>query len=189
MITQIGISVIVPIFIGAFLGYQLDQWLETSFLFLVFLAFGIAAAFRNIYKLTKPFYAADLKREQAEQAYWDSLKKARGEAGAPDAVGDVTPDMPPGSPQGIDREEQPEVPERTSPPQAQGSTERRRRAQLCKERAAQAGTEAHKSRREMAEEEFAAWRRKKEKEHDGGSSHDRTVSHDGAASGESAPKV
>ena len=77
MISQIGISMIVPIFLGAFLGYQLDRWLGTGFFFLVFLFFGILAAFRNIYKLTKPFYAEDLKREQQQQAYWEDLRKAR----------------------------------------------------------------------------------------------------------------
>lgn len=77
MISQIGISMIVPIFLGAFLGYQLDRWLGTGFFFLVFLFFGILAAFRNIYKLMKPFYAEDLKREQQQQAYWEELRKAR----------------------------------------------------------------------------------------------------------------
>ena len=85
MISQIGISMIVPIFVGVYIGYKLDQWLGTGFLFLVFLAFGISAAFRNIYILTKPFYAEDLKREKAEQAYWNSLKNAPKEKGMPDA--------------------------------------------------------------------------------------------------------
>ena len=77
MISQIGISMIVPIFLGAFLGYQLDRWLGKGFFFLIFLLFGILAAFRNIYKLTKPFYAADLAREKQELAYWEELKKER----------------------------------------------------------------------------------------------------------------
>ncbi len=137
MITQIGISMIVPIFLGAFLGYWLDRWLKTSFLFLLFLFFGILAAFRNIYKLTKPFYAEDLKREQAEWEYWNSLKKKSG------------------------------VAEETSLPPVSGTELRRRRAQLSEEQRAQAGDVVFKSRRETAEEEFAAWRREREKDHDG----------------------
>ena len=77
MISQIGISMIVPIFLAAFIGNWLDAKFGTGFFFLIFLLLGILAAFRNIYKLTKPFYAEDLKRERQEQAYWENLKKAR----------------------------------------------------------------------------------------------------------------
>jgi len=40
--------------LGALIGYYLDQWLGTTpWLFFVFLGFGIAAAFRNLYILYK----------------------------------------------------------------------------------------------------------------------------------------
>lgn len=54
MISQIGISMIVPIFLAAFIGNWLDAKFGTGFFFLIFLLLGILAAFRNIYKLTKP---------------------------------------------------------------------------------------------------------------------------------------
>jgi ATP synthase protein I len=47
--SSIGFSVALSIFIGLFVGVYLDQRFETSpWCTLVFLALGIAAAFRNI---------------------------------------------------------------------------------------------------------------------------------------------
>ena len=40
----------------------------------VLLFLGIAAAFRNVYYLLKPFYAKDKAREDAELAYIERLK-------------------------------------------------------------------------------------------------------------------
>ncbi|MDE6874699.1 MAG: AtpZ/AtpI family protein [Lachnospiraceae bacterium] len=157
MITQIGISMIVPIFLGVFLGYRLDRWLGTGFFFLVFLLLGILAAFRNIYKLTKPFYAEDLKREKEEQAYWDSLKPE----GRAQPQTDSTLVMKDSG--------------------SSGAEERRRRMKLCGE---QGGGTVLKSRREAAEEEFAAWRREREKSHDGSASDDDTDGGAGDRNGE-----
>lgn len=142
MISQIGISTIVPIFLGVFFGYQLDRWLGKSFFFLIFLLFGILAAFRNIYKLTKPFYAKDLEREKKEQAYWQSLK-----AGGEESSKNALPDTP-------------------------GWQERRKRLTERESEVLQEAKSLPKSRRQIAEEEFAMWRREREKSRDGGSSHD-----------------
>ena len=50
MISTMGISVAVAIVIGVFIGRQLDKWLGTApWFFFIFLFFGIAAGFRNIY--------------------------------------------------------------------------------------------------------------------------------------------
>jgi F0F1-type ATP synthase assembly protein I len=44
----------IAIALGALIGYYLDKWLDTSpWLLLVFLGFGIAAAFRNLYIIYK----------------------------------------------------------------------------------------------------------------------------------------
>lgn len=131
MITQIGISMIVPIFLGAFIGSWLDRRLGTVFFFLVFLAVGIFAAFRNIYYLTKPFYAEDLEREKKEQEYWDSLKNTRQGGAADKGAG---PDL------------------------ALSRREREKRA-AGKEQQEAGHRDAAKSGL-AAEEEFAAWRRK-----------------------------
>ncbi len=50
MVSSMGISVVVAIAIGVFTGLQLDKWLGTgNVFFYIFLFFGIAAGFRNIY--------------------------------------------------------------------------------------------------------------------------------------------
>ena len=50
MISTMGISVAVAIAIGVFIGLKLDEWLGTeTWFFFVFLFFGIAAGFRNIF--------------------------------------------------------------------------------------------------------------------------------------------
>jgi ATP synthase protein I len=50
MISTMGISVVVAIAIGVFIGVKLDAWLGTGhWFFYIFLFFGIAAGFRNIF--------------------------------------------------------------------------------------------------------------------------------------------
>jgi ATP synthase protein I len=50
MVSSMGISVALAIAIGVFIGLQLDKWLGTGpWFFFIFLFFGIAAGFRNIY--------------------------------------------------------------------------------------------------------------------------------------------
>ncbi|MBS4536447.1 AtpZ/AtpI family protein [Clostridium sp. D2Q-14] len=52
-ISQIGISMIVPIMIGIFLGKFLDDSFGTKVLFLaIFSVIGVAAAFVNLFKMT-----------------------------------------------------------------------------------------------------------------------------------------
>ena len=50
MVSSMGISVAVAIAIGVVVGLQLDKWFGTTpWFFFIFLFFGIAAGFRNIY--------------------------------------------------------------------------------------------------------------------------------------------
>ena len=50
MISTMGISVVVAIAIGVYIGVKLDKWLGTApWFFFIFLFFGIIAGFRNIY--------------------------------------------------------------------------------------------------------------------------------------------
>jgi F0F1-type ATP synthase assembly protein I len=52
LVTQIGIMMIVPIFIGLFIGRFLDEKLGTGNIFLlVFILIGVGAAFMNLYKI------------------------------------------------------------------------------------------------------------------------------------------
>ena len=76
MVSQISISMMVPIFMCLFFGMKLNEWAETVYFVPVFLFLGIGSAFRNVYYLTKGFYAKDKKREDEELAYIENLKKA-----------------------------------------------------------------------------------------------------------------
>jgi len=54
--SSIGLSLVFAIFIGAFLGYLLDNYFDTGYLFkIIGLIFGIIAGFRNVYILGKKF--------------------------------------------------------------------------------------------------------------------------------------
>ena len=76
MISQISISMLVPIFLCLFFGIKLNEWLDTKVFVPVFLFLGMGAAIRNVYQLTKGFYAKDKKREDEELAYIENLKRA-----------------------------------------------------------------------------------------------------------------
>ena len=53
-ISQIGITIIVCVAIGIFLGWLLDRWLGTApWLMLVFILLGIAAAIKSIIDFAK----------------------------------------------------------------------------------------------------------------------------------------
>ena len=50
LVSSMGISVALAIIIGVVIGKQLDNWFGTHpWFFFIFLFFGIAAGFRNIY--------------------------------------------------------------------------------------------------------------------------------------------
>ena len=52
MVSTMGISFAVAIAIGVYVGLKLDQWLGTDpWFFFIFLFFGVAAGFRNIFIL------------------------------------------------------------------------------------------------------------------------------------------
>ncbi|WP_298438277.1 AtpZ/AtpI family protein [Geobacter sp.] len=60
LVSSMGISVALAIFIGVVIGRQLDKWLGTHpWFFFIFLAFGIAAGFRNIFVIA----SREIKRE------------------------------------------------------------------------------------------------------------------------------
>ena len=76
MVSQISISMLVPIFLCLFVGNYLNELCSTVYFVPVFLFLGIGASIRNVYVLTKNFYAKDKKREDEELAYFENLKKA-----------------------------------------------------------------------------------------------------------------
>ena len=63
MVTQVGISMMTPMFLAGLLGYYLNKKCSVDFWFVIFLLLGIGAGFRNVYLLLKPFYENDSKKE------------------------------------------------------------------------------------------------------------------------------
>ncbi len=55
MITQIALSMLAPICVGTFFGYLLYRWLDVKAPILIFLLLGIAAGYRNVWKMVKSF--------------------------------------------------------------------------------------------------------------------------------------
>ncbi len=50
VLSSIGISVVLAILIGVFIGVKLDEWLGTKpWFFFIFLFIGIVAGFRNVF--------------------------------------------------------------------------------------------------------------------------------------------
>ncbi|ABX44091.1 AtpZ/AtpI family protein [Lachnoclostridium phytofermentans] len=77
MISQIGYSMLVPIFLCVYVGRKLDDRFGTSYITIIGIVLGIMAAFRNIYLMTKSFYAKDKEREDAELNLLVEMKKER----------------------------------------------------------------------------------------------------------------
>lgn len=75
MISQIGITMLVPIFLCLYLGIKLDEWFSTNYITIIGILLGIMAAFRNVYIITKQFYAKDKAKEDEKLKYFESLKQ------------------------------------------------------------------------------------------------------------------
>ena len=75
MVTQIGISMMVPIFLCGGIGYWLNHQFHRDILFPICLLVGVGAAFRNLFMITKTFYAKEAIREHDAMEYIQNLKK------------------------------------------------------------------------------------------------------------------
>lgn len=63
-LSTIGISVVIAIAIGVYVGLSLDKWLGTApWFFFIFLFFGIVAGFRNIYIMA----GKEIRRDEDNQ--------------------------------------------------------------------------------------------------------------------------
>ncbi len=75
MVSQISITILVPICLSGWIGWWLDGQFHTQIWFVVMIVLGIGAAFRNVYYLTKSFYSDDMKKEHERLQYIEELKK------------------------------------------------------------------------------------------------------------------
>lgn len=74
MISQIGISMMVPIFLCGVIGRWLTRLTHQELWFVFLLVVGIGAAFRNVYIVTRSFYAKDLEEEHKRMQHLEELK-------------------------------------------------------------------------------------------------------------------
>ena len=72
MVTQLGIVMMVPIFLCGALGVWLNRLTGIDIIFPILLVLGIGSGFRSVYMVTKSFYASDKKKE-----YMEALKNYR----------------------------------------------------------------------------------------------------------------
>ena len=63
MVTQLGIGMMVPIFLCGALGVWLNRLTGIDIIFPILLVLGIGSGFRSVYMVTKSFYASDKKKE------------------------------------------------------------------------------------------------------------------------------
>lgn len=77
MFLQVTITMLSPLLVCGCIGLWLNQTFHTTIWFLVMMGLGVLAAFRNFYYLVRGFYAKDLERENAQQEYFDSMKRER----------------------------------------------------------------------------------------------------------------
>lgn len=67
LITQIGITMIVPVLLCTALGVYVAEKTNIKFLAVILIFIGIAAGFQNVYKLTKHIWKSeerDVKKDQ-----------------------------------------------------------------------------------------------------------------------------
>lgn len=74
MVSQIGISMMVPVFLCTWIGWLLYQRFDNAIWLLLMLFIGIGASLRNLYVLTASFYSEDMRREHERMKYIQDLK-------------------------------------------------------------------------------------------------------------------
>lgn len=77
MVIQIGINMMVPVFLCLFIGYKLDKWLGTNYLVIIFIILGVLAGFKSVYSIIKGFFEKNLRKEKENQQYFADLYKER----------------------------------------------------------------------------------------------------------------
>lgn len=67
LITQFGISMLVPIFLCSFLGIYLDRKFGTQFCMIVLFFVGALAGGRNVYRMAKTIYEEKSERDKYDK--------------------------------------------------------------------------------------------------------------------------
>lgn len=75
LITQLGIQIMVPIFMCLFAGIFLDKYLSTGFFTIILLILGVLAGGRNAYILAMSSIEAEQKEKEREKRERDEEYK------------------------------------------------------------------------------------------------------------------
>ena len=87
MVSQISITILVPICLSGWIGWWLDGQFHTQIWFVIMIVLGIGAAFRNVYYLTKSFYSEDMRKEHDRL---EELKKQGQERARVESMKDIS---------------------------------------------------------------------------------------------------
>jgi len=74
LISQLGISMIVPIFLCTFIGMKLDERFSTAFT-IPFIIVGILSGCRNVYALVRQATTVMESEEDEDVSYWKVRKQ------------------------------------------------------------------------------------------------------------------
>ena len=77
LITQVGISMIVPILLCTFIGIWIMKYIYNPIIILISIIVGIIAGFRNIYVMVMSMYGKDKEKEDAEYEYYKKMEEER----------------------------------------------------------------------------------------------------------------
>ena len=77
LITQVGISMIVPILLCLFIGLWIMKYINNPLVVLFAIIFGMIVGFRNIYVMVMSIYGKDKEKEDAEYEYYKDMEEER----------------------------------------------------------------------------------------------------------------
>ncbi len=77
LVTQIGISMLVPIALCTVVGIKLSEYYDSGVIVPVLMALGMVTGIRNVAVLCKRMFYKDLQKENEKQKYFDDLAKER----------------------------------------------------------------------------------------------------------------
>ena len=77
LVTQLGISMIVPIFLCTVIGIWIMEYVNNELIVLFAVLFGFIVAFRNVYIMVRSMYSKDKEKEDLEYEYYKKMEEER----------------------------------------------------------------------------------------------------------------
>lgn len=77
LVSHIGISMLVPIFLCTYFGIWMMKHVNNPLIVVFFSFFGFAVAFRNVYVLVSKMFVKDKEKEDAEYEYFKKMEEER----------------------------------------------------------------------------------------------------------------